>query len=137
MIAPNRSGNCDRHSTAPSAITPPPGSQAKSPGGVLPAFQGCKFSCRCMSRKANQLLHPLGHITCASSSGHICTVWLYPNKTAFVCSLLTPTLVSALVKMDFGGNEGHLPRTLCSLLALSLLSFAPRSYVMVTVFRAA
>ena len=129
-----------RHSTAPSVITPPPGRQMKSPGSVQPAFRGCKVArrqahCRYRSGEANQLLHPLGHITCASSSGHTCTMWLYPNKGAFVCSLFTPALISASVKKDFSENEGHLHRISFSLLALSLLrSFAPHFYMMVRAF---
>lgn len=48
-----------------------------------------------------------------------------------MCSLFTPTLISASVKRDFGENEGHLHRISFSDLTLSLLRFAPHSYMMV------
>lgn len=51
-----------------------------------------------------------------------------------MCSLFTPALISASVKRDFGENEGHSHRISFSLLALTLLSFAPHSYMMVRAF---
>lgn len=98
-----------RHPTATSVITAPPGRQMESPERVQPDFCGCKVSkckahCRYKSGEGNQLLHPVSHTMCASSSGHTCTAWLYPNKGALVCSLFTTAVISALVKTDFGEN---------------------------------
>lgn len=134
MITPNRNGNSD-HPTRKSVITAPPGRQMESPRRVQPEFCGCKVPkckahCRYKSGETNQLLHPLGHTMCAPSSGHTCTVWLYPNKGALVCSLLTPAVISASVKGDLGENAGHLHRVSFFLFALSFLSFAPHSYMM-------
>lgn len=47
-----------------------------------------------------------------------------------MCPLLTPTVISALVKRDLGQNEGHLHRVPFFLFALSFLSFASHSYMM-------
>lgn len=46
-----------------------------------------------------------------------------------MCSVLTPTVISALVKGDFGENMGHLHRVSFFLFALLFLSFPSHSYM--------
>lgn len=92
--------------------------EIRSPGKAQLTFQGCEVS-RAKHSADTGPASPQPHHIC--TPGHTCTAWLYPNKGAFVCLLLAPTLIFASVKCDCGGNKGHFHRISFSLLLLSLL----------------